>query len=155
MILLTKQPIDASTLEATLQDPSSGGVTIFIGRVRDHNEGRSVSALSYEAYPEMTEKVFGQIAEEAIKKFGVKDVSIVHRIGELKIGDIAVWIGVQSAHRSETFRACEFAINELKQRAPIWKQEHYLDGRREWVACHHIPPSINSTPLSSPRRRGS
>jgi len=71
------------------------------------------------------------------QRFEVKNVSIVHRVGDLQIGDIAVWVGVQSAHRKQAFEACEYAVDELKKRAPIWKKEHYVDGDSDWVACHH------------------
>ena len=141
---LTTEPIDISKLESQLDDPACGGVVIFVGKVRNHHEGKAVQALSYEAYAPMVEKTFRQIGEEAVARFGVKSVNIVHRVGNLTIGDVAVWVGVQSAHRAEAFDACRYAINQLKERAPIWKREHYVDGLSQWVQCHHSDERMNN-----------
>ena len=133
---ITNELINPEHLEATLDDPSCGGVVTFVGKVRNHHDGWQVTSLTYEAYIPMAEKIFAQIAAEAAQKSGAKEVRIVHRVGDLQISDVAVWVGVQSPHRAEAFAACRYAIDELKQRAPIWKKEHYADSGSEWVACH-------------------
>ena len=135
--MITKNEINLEEHNNALNDSTCGGICIFIGKVRDHNEGNKVTGLSYQAYDSMAEKTFESIIEEAKEKYSVIEVKIVHRFGDLKIGDISVWIGAQSAHRAEAFQACEYAIEELKKRAPIWKKEHYIEGPSEWVACHH------------------
>lgn len=136
---VTKKRIDSTALEAELSDPSCGGVVTFTGRVRNHHEGRQVIKLDYEAYIPMAEKKLAQIASEAVEKFGVADVRISHRVGSLAIGETAVWIGVQSPHRAEAFAACQYAIDNVKHRVPIWKKEYYDDLTNNWVQCHHNP----------------
>ncbi len=136
--IITNKPIDIIKLEATLNDPACGGVVTFSGKVRNHHEGRSVERLSYEAFIPMAQKELEKITDEAMQRFGVAQVQIVHRVGELAIGDVAVWIGVQSPHRAEAFAACQYAIDELKTRAPIWKKEFYADATSDWVNCHHV-----------------
>lgn len=106
-----------------------------MGKVRNHHEGKKVTGLTFEARIPMAEKIFDQIATEAMSQLGVKTVKIVHRIGELKLGDVVVWIGVQSAHRKEAFAACQYAIDQLKEKAPIWKKEHYPEGESQWITC--------------------
>ncbi len=135
--MITTKPINISALEAQLNDPSCGGVVTFVGKVRNHHDGKQVTNLTYEAYAPMAEKIFKLIATEGIEKFGVKEIKIIHRVGDLQIGDVAVWVGVQSAHRAEAFEACQYAIDELKKRAPIWKKEYYANAESEWVRCHH------------------
>jgi molybdopterin synthase catalytic subunit len=137
MFELTEQPIDHAALRNALADRRSGALATFEGWVRDHNEGRQVKALGYEAYGELAIKEGERILQEALAKFDVHGASCVHRIGSLQIGDIAVWVGVSSAHRGEAFAACQFIIDEIKQRVPIWKREEYADGQVEWVNCAH------------------
>lgn len=134
---LTTQPIDPHLLSSRLHDPSCGGVAVFIGKVRNYQDGKEVVGLSYEAYPSMTNKIFCEIIDEAKNKFGVLNVEIAHRVGDLKIGEIAVWVGVESVHRNEAFLACRYTIDELKRRAPLWKKEHYREGKSRWVECQH------------------
>ena len=136
-LCMSADPIQTEELQRTLYDISSGGVVTFIGRVRNHHDGRAVRALSYEAYVSMAESVFRSIAQEAKDAFQITQIDIVHRTGDLSIGDIAVWIGVAAAHRRPAFDACQFAIDALKARAPIWKKEHYLDGSSDWTECQH------------------
>jgi len=135
--MLTDKPIPIEKLTAELKHQSCGGIAIFMGRIRSHNHGKKVKSLNYEAYEPMVKSVFSQITDEAIREFRVHEVKIVHRLGDLKIGDVAVWIGVQSGHRGETFAACQYVIDELKKRAPIWKKEYYVNHENEWVRCDH------------------
>lgn len=129
MFQLTNQPIVPPTPDC----PTAGGFVTFEGRVRTMNEGRPVQFLEYEAFDEMVLSEGVVLLEEAKLKFGLDWVQATHRVGKLEIGEIAVWIGCGAAHRKEAFLACEFLIDELKHRLPIWKKEHYADGISEWV----------------------
>jgi adenylyltransferase/sulfurtransferase len=128
-------PIDTAAGRAALSDRACGGYATFEGWVRDHNEGREVQRLEYEAYAALAEREGERIVAEAIARFGVQHAACVHRIGDLGLGEMAVWVGVSSAHRAEAFAACRYIIDEVKHRVPIWKKEHYLDGDSGWVNC--------------------
>jgi adenylyltransferase/sulfurtransferase len=134
---LSSTAVDVAQLHAVLQHPGSGGFCTFEGWVRNSNEGREVDGLEYEAYAELAIAEGERIVGEALARYGVNAAHCMHRTGHLKVGDLAVWIGVASAHRDEAFRACRYIIDEVKHRLPIWKKEHYLDGDTAWVACAH------------------
>jgi molybdopterin synthase catalytic subunit len=128
-----------------LQVPAaSGSVVTFWGRVRDHNEGRAVTGLEYSAYPELASKEGRRIVAEALTRFGLDAVRAVHRIGNLAVGEAAVVVEVASGHRGEGFEGCRWVIDQIKDRVPIWKCEHYVEGDREWVMCHHEPTTTAS-----------
>jgi adenylyltransferase/sulfurtransferase len=127
--------IDPVQLRAALAHPGAGGYAGFEGWVRDHNDGRHVRHLEYEAYASLATSEGERIVDEAIARFGVLAAACVHRVGDLAIGDVAVWVGVSSAHRAEAFAACRYIIDEVKHRLPIWKKEHYVDGDSGWVNC--------------------
>lgn len=127
---ITSEPIPSTPL---IQDPRAGGFVTFEGRVRDHNDGQSVGALEYEAYEAMAVTEGNRMLEEARAKFDVLDAAAIHRVGLLQIGEIAVRIDVAAAHRKEAFRACEWIIDEIKLRVPIWKKEHYASGPSGWL----------------------
>jgi molybdopterin synthase catalytic subunit len=129
---LSAQPIDEPTVSALVGQADAGGVVTFVGRVRDNARGRSVTALEYDAYPEMAEAVFARIADEATQRFAIKQIAVHHRSGRLGVGDIAVVVAVSAAHRGDAFAACEYVIDQLKTRAPIWKKEFATDGA-VWV----------------------
>ncbi len=112
---------------------AAGAIATFVGVVRDHNEGRPVLRLDYEAYPELAQKEGERIVAEAMGRFPILDAACAHRVGALMIGDAAVVVQAAGAHRSEAFRACEWIVEEVKRRVPIWKKEHYADGDTEWV----------------------
>ncbi|MBP6508656.1 MAG: molybdenum cofactor biosynthesis protein MoaE [Opitutaceae bacterium] len=135
MFRITQEVLDPVGLKAELQDEQAGACVTFEGWVRDHNEGRPVQALDYEAYPELAEKEGGRILAEAREKFAVQVVVCVHRVGALRIGDLAVWVGVSAAHRGAAFDACRYVIDEVKARVPVWKKEHYAGGASEWINC--------------------
>ena len=118
---LTAAPADLAKLREELQHPGSGGFCAFEGWVRNNNEGREVSGLEYEAYTELAIAEGERILAEAAERYGVLAASAVHRVGDLKIGDLAVWIGASAPHRDEAFRACRYIIDEIKHRLPIWK----------------------------------
>jgi sulfur-carrier protein adenylyltransferase/sulfurtransferase len=128
-------PLDEPALRAELSDPTCGGYAAFEGWVRDHNEGRRVRRLEYEAFEPLAIREGERIIAEAIARFGVEHATCVHRIGALEIGETAVWIGVTARHRDEAFRACRYIIDEVKHRVPIWKKEHYESGDSGWVNC--------------------
>jgi sulfur-carrier protein adenylyltransferase/sulfurtransferase len=139
----TPAKIDAPALRAELSDPAAGGYASFEGWVRDHNEGLAVRHLEYEAFVPLAIKEGERIVAEAIERFGVEHAACVHRIGDLGIGDMAVWVGVSARHRAEAFLACRYIIDEVKHRVPIWKKEHYVNGDSGWVNCERCAaPSL-------------
>ncbi|MEO6102372.1 MAG: molybdenum cofactor biosynthesis protein MoaE [Pseudoxanthomonas sp.] len=125
--------IDASGLRLLLRDDHAGAFSSFEGWVRDHNHGRAVAGLCYEAYVALAQKEGERIVEEALGRFSIVDARCVHRIGELHIGELAVWVGVSAAHRGAAFDACRYVIDEVKSRVPIWKQERYREGDAGWL----------------------
>jgi molybdopterin synthase catalytic subunit len=127
--------INADSLKQSLAKSEAGALTVFEGWVRNHNEGRSVISLTYEAMGPLAIKEGNKIIEEAKAQFKIYDAICEHRVGELKIGDVAVWVGVCSAHRGTAFDACRYIIDQVKLRLPIWKKETYVDGNSEWVNC--------------------
>ncbi|MGA7539563.1 MAG: ThiF family adenylyltransferase [Steroidobacteraceae bacterium] len=135
MFRFSSTPLDESVLRSALDDPTCGGYAAFEGWVRDHNEGRRVHRLEYEAFEPLAIKEGERIIAEAIARFGVQHAACVHRIGALAIGEKAVWVGVTAHHRDEAFRACRYIIDEVKHRVPIWKKEHYENGDSGWVNC--------------------
>lgn len=135
MIEVTAEPIDAESLKLTLANAGAGGFCSFEGWVRNLNEGRAVRRLEYEAYAPLVVSEGQRVLDEARQRFPFLQARCVHRTGLLEIGDLAVWVGVASAHRDEAFKACRYIIDELKVRLPIWKKEHYVDGDSGWVNC--------------------
>jgi adenylyltransferase/sulfurtransferase len=131
----SRTPIDVESLRKELADPACGGYTSFEGLVRNHNEGLSVRHLEYEAFEPLAVKEGERIVAEAIERFGIEHAACVHRIGDLAIGEMAVWVGAAARHRDEAFRACRYIIDEVKHRVPIWKKEHYENGDSGWVNC--------------------
>lgn len=127
---------DAESRAVRAGNPRVGGVVTFLGLMRDLNEGDQVSTMTLEHYPGMTEKALRKIAEEAMQRWDLDAVSVVHRVGELLPEDPIVLVAVASRHRGEAFRGCEFIIDYLKNRAPFWKKEHTADGER-WVEARH------------------
>jgi adenylyltransferase/sulfurtransferase len=131
----SRTAIDVTSVRAELADPACGGYTSFEGLVRNHNEGLSVRHLEYEAFEPLAVKEGERIIAEAIERFGIEHAACVHRIGDLAIGDMAVYVGASARHRDEAFRACRYIIDEVKHRVPIWKKEHYENGDSGWVNC--------------------
>ncbi len=135
---LSSEAVDSAQLRDALRHPASGGFCAFEGWVRNSNEGQEVDGLSYEAYADLAMAEGERIVAEAIERYGVTDACCLHRTGDLKIGDMAVWVGASAPHRDEAFRACRYIIDEIKHRLPIWKKEHYVTGESDWVACTHV-----------------
>jgi molybdopterin synthase catalytic subunit len=148
----TPTSIDTEDARRELQDPGCGGFVSFEGWVRDQNEGQDVTRLEYEAFQELAVKEGERIVAEALRRFPVKRASCIHRIGSLGLGDMAVWVGVSSAHRSEAFDACRFIIDEVKHRLPIWKKEHYRGGNSGWVNCERCAAEPQHSHAEPPQR---
>lgn len=135
MFKLTKETINVQEEMDRLYNRGAGAVVTFEGRIRDHNEGQTVVNLTYEAYEKLAHSEGDKIIAEAQESYGVLQIAALHRTGLLEIGEIAVWIGVSCAHRQEAFAACQFVIDQIKQRLPIWKKEVYQDNSYQWVNC--------------------
>jgi len=138
---ISNKPIDIVKLKAKLSDKRAGALVVFEGLVRNHNEGSDVGSLEYEAFKELAISEGEIVLAEVKERFEIIDAACSHREGHLQIEDLAVWIGVTSAHRAEAFKACQYIIDEIKLRLPIWKKEHYLSKPAQWVNCqgcyHH------------------
>ncbi|MCK5318940.1 MAG: molybdenum cofactor biosynthesis protein MoaE [Anaerolineales bacterium] len=133
VIRITEAPLKLDDLIAETEDHSSGALIVFTGVVRNNNDGQAVYGLTYEADVPLAEKVLAEIESEALSEFSVHHCRIQHRIGSLKLGETSVIIVVRSPHRAEAYEASRYAIEELKRRAPIWKQEHYVGGETRYL----------------------
>ena len=130
---ITSEEIIPSELIIRLEEPDCGAIATFSGTVRKQNNNRDVTKLHYQSYKTLAVKEGNIILVEALKQFEVVNVLCLHRIGELNIGDLAVWVGVSSGHRDAAFKACRYIIDEIKTRVPIWKKEIYVDGDSGWL----------------------
>lgn len=128
---IRETPLDVAEVCAALEDPAAGGLTLFVGRVRDHDRGRGVTALSYSAHPTALQRL-QEVCAKVAADHGV-DVAAVHRVGELAVGDIAVIVAATAGHRGDAFTASRELIDTLKQTVPIWKHQQFADGTDEWV----------------------
>lgn len=138
---LVNEKIDTRALIDRIQHPEDGATVLFEGIVRNHSHGRRTLFLDYDAYPEMAVKQMEALADEALTKFAVRDVAIVHRVGRLQIGETSVAIVVASAHRGPAFDACRWLIDTLKRTVPIWKKEYFEDGA-VWADGEPFPAEI-------------
>ena len=127
--------IDPSALIAEVGESRNGATLLFLGTVRDVNDGRAVTGIEYSAYRSMAEREMAAIVSEACAKFGTDDIVVEHRLGVLDLGEASVGIAVAHPHRGRAYDASRYIIEELKKRVPIWKLEHYVDGTREWVGA--------------------
>jgi molybdopterin synthase catalytic subunit len=135
MFAVANHPIDCARLRDELENLSGGGVVIFEGRVRNHNEGRPVEKLEYEVYHKLAQTEAERIIREACEKFDILAATAVHREGLLELGEVAVWVGVIARHRDAAFAGCRYIIDEIKWRLPVWKREFYVGAEPEWVNC--------------------
>ncbi len=126
-------PLELAPLLAETEDPACGALVVFFGTVRDENDRQPVEGMTYEAHVSMAEKVLRAIEAEALDRFGVRRCRIQHRIGTLKLGEPSVIIVVRAAHRAAAYDASRYAIDQIKQRAPIWKEEHYVTGASRYL----------------------
>lgn len=132
MYEIVSHPIDADSVSAAVARAGAGAIVTFIGTTRDHNDGRRVTRLEYEAYPEMALAEMRKIGDAARGRWPIEEVAIVHRIGVVPIGEASVVIAVSAGHRHAAFEACHFAIDRLKEVVPIWKKEHF-EGGEIWI----------------------
>lgn len=132
--LLSAEPLSIDAAYATVQDPACGGICLFVGTIRNHNKGETVTRLAFSSYDPMALKEMDGIAREARAEFDLHRVALHHRKGDLAIGDIAVIIAVSSVHRRAAFAGCEWVIDRLKERVPIWKKE-FLENGSYWVGA--------------------
>jgi len=137
---ITDQEIKPESLRREILRDVSGAYVSFEGWVRNHNDGKPVNGLEYSSYVPLAEKEGMRILLEAKERYGIEAVACIHRIGSLKIGEIAVWVGVSAAHRDAAFDANRYIIDQTKARVPIWKREAYLDSAAEWVNCADDTP---------------
>lgn len=131
---IRETPLDVTEVLDALADDASGGVTLFVGRVRDHDGGKGVTGLDYQAHPSALARL-ADVAEKVAADHGVAGVAAVHRTGHLDIGDIAVIVATASGHRGEAFAASRDLIDTLKAEVPIWKHQVFTDGTDEWVGA--------------------
>src|ERR1700749_4790500 len=151
---LTRAKVDVASIVAAIKDGADGAVVIFDGIVRDNTRGRKTLFLDYEAYEEMALTQMRGLAEKALVDFSVRDVTLVHRLGKLEIGETSVLIVVASAHRAAAFDACRWLIDTLKRTVPIWKKEYFEDGA-VWSDGEPCPDSVISKSKKAMHRRAS
>lgn len=133
MVELTTAPLDPGAVAARVEEPTRGGIVTFVGRVRNHHQGRETAFLEYEAYEPMATAQIAVILSEVAVRWPACRCAVAHRLGRLEIGDAAVVIAVAAAHRAEAFEACRYVIDRIKVDVPIWKRETRADGSSEWV----------------------
>ncbi len=132
LVAISEEPLSVADVLDSLEDPTAGGLVLFVGRVRDHDHGQGVTGLSYSAHPtalDRLEEVCRRVAEE----YDVTGVAAVHRVGDLAIGDLAVVVATTAGHRGSSFEASRALIDTLKAEVPIWKHQRFADGSDEWV----------------------
>jgi molybdopterin synthase catalytic subunit len=139
-ISLTQEPIDYTALTESVRSPMAGAVVLFLGTVREMTGDRRTVALDYEGYPEMARDRMHAIADDACSRWPVVAAAVVHRLGHMELGDISVAVAVSCPHRKDAFEAGRFLIDRLKEEVPIWKQENWADGSKEWV--HPGAPTV-------------
>jgi molybdopterin synthase catalytic subunit/molybdopterin converting factor small subunit len=142
LVALTREPIDAARVVAAAKRGEDGAVVVFDGIVRNHSRGRRTLFLDYEAYEEMAVQQMRELGRRARERFGVRQVTMVHRLGHLEIGETSVLIVVASAHRTAAFEACRWLIDSLKQTVPIWKKETFADGA-VWAPGEPFPEGLS------------
>ena len=130
---IVRDPLQPSAALAEVASLANGAAVLFVGTVREVNDGRAVTGIEYAAYESMALRELEAIVAEAASRFGTDDVVVEHRLGRLDVGEASVVIAVAHPHRAEAYNASRFVIEELKRRVPIWKREAYADGTREWV----------------------
>lgn len=141
---ITTEPLDPAAVLAMVGAPNDGAVLLFLGTVRNQNEGRRVVGMRYDAYVAMAESVLAEIAAEAATRLGTDRIVVAHRIGTLRVGEVSVAIAVSSPHRAEAYEASRYVIEEIKKRLPVWKEEHYTEGDARWLEGQ-VPPVPEAT----------
>ena len=136
-MFITEQPISVNEFLKGTPDPSCGAHVLFVGKVRNHQRGRAVQKLYYECYRTMAERQITAIVQSVRRKWNINEIQVLHRIGWLEVGEVAVIVSVASGHRREAFSACREAIDEVKRQVPLWKKEEFVGGSSEWVFDFH------------------
>ncbi|WP_244929435.1 molybdenum cofactor biosynthesis protein MoaE [Nocardioides sp. W7] len=134
LVELRDTPLDVAEVVGALDDDASGGLTLFVGRVRDHDGGKGVTGLDYTAHPTALDRLRA-VCDRVAEEYDVQGVAAVHRTGTLAIGDLAVIVATTAAHRGEAFTASRALIDTLKAEVPIWKHQRFGDGTEEWVGA--------------------
>jgi molybdopterin synthase catalytic subunit len=148
-VALTREPIEAEKIVTAAKHGEDGAVVVFDGIVRNHSRGRRTLHLDYEAYEEMAARQMHELGRQALDRFNIRHVTMVHRLGRLEIGETSVLIVVASAHRSAAFEACRWLIDTLKQTVPIWKKETFTDGV-VWAPGEPFPNELAMEPAGAP-----
>jgi len=141
---ITTEPLDPAAILAMVGAPEDGAVLLFLGTVRNQNDGRRVVGMRYDAYVAMAESVLAEIAAEASTRLGTDRIVVAHRIGPLRVGEVSVAIAVSSPHRAEAYEASRYVIEEIKKRLPVWKEEYYAEGDARWLEGQ-VPPVPEAT----------
>ncbi|MEU5158245.1 molybdenum cofactor biosynthesis protein MoaE [Streptomyces sp. NPDC020875] len=134
LLAVRDAPLSVDEVLAAVGDPSAGGTALFVGTVRDHDAGADVRALGYSCHP-TAEAELRRVAEKVAADYPVRALAAVHRVGDLRVGDLAVVVAVACPHRAEAFAACRRLIDDLKREVPIWKHQTFADGTEEWVGA--------------------
>lgn len=139
-VLLTREPLDPAKCTSAVRTDASGAVALFHGVVRNHNEGRTVLHLEYDAYPELAERQLAAVADEILHRYPIDGIAIAHRIGRLEIGETSLLVAVSAAHRGQAFEACHAAVDRVKETVPIWKKEYWAEGGA-WLEGTPVAPT--------------
>jgi len=134
LLHVSTERLDPEDALAFVADPAAGGTCLFLGTVRDHSDDGGVTALTYEAWEELAERRLAEIAGEMLERWPVRKVALLHRTGDLAVGEISVVVACSAPHRADAFEACRHGIERLKEDAPIWKKEALVSGESHWVA---------------------
>ena len=141
-IALVEHALNAAALLEEVASPSCGATSLFLGTVRNVNEGRAVTGIEYTAYAAMATAELDRIVHEAAERYGTDRIVVEHRIGILTLGEASIAIAVAHERRTQAMEASRYLIEEIKKRVPIWKREHYADGTREWVDPTRAPEVV-------------
>jgi molybdopterin synthase catalytic subunit len=153
MFRIVRRRIDLAALDRAVRDPRAGAIVTFVGTTRNENAGRSVRRLEYEAFASMATKEMRRLAADAARRWALRKVAMVHRIGVVPVGEASVAIAVAAGHRGEAFEASRWLIDRLKEIVPIWKKEHYRGGEI-WIGAQQGgPPSRRRSDAAGTRRR--
>ncbi len=137
MFFVTRDPLDPAPLVEAVRRDESGAVVLFYGVVRNHNDGRRVRSMEYEAYESMAARKLEEVGEEVRRRFPIDDIAIAHRVGHLQVGEPSLLVAVASAHRADAFEAAHYCVDRIKEVVPIWKKEHWDDGSA-WLKGHAV-----------------
>ncbi len=133
LVRITSEPLDPSEAVGYVADPGAGGTCVFLGTVRDHSEAGDVTGLTYESWEELAAERLEELGDELFETWPLRRVALLHRVGDLAIGEVSVVVACSAGHRAEAFEACRHGIERLKDDVPIWKKEHLAAGGSHWV----------------------